>query len=175
MTNPSTPAGPQDPDEQPPGVVPPAAPGWGAAPVPPPTGTLRLDPGRYWAGAAATVLVCALLGFAASVVLTDVLDQELASGPHLSGIGADGSWALAGALFALLAAIVLHLLVLGAPRPRMFFGWIVTLTTLILAALPFTTRPELVPGLLTALVWVVLGIAVWSMLTGVLARTLTRS
>lgn len=185
MTNPSTPAGPHDPndpydpnrpDEQPPGVIPPAAASWGTSPTAAPSpGSLRLDAGRYWAGAAATVLVCALLGFAASVVLTDVMDQEMAAEPHLAGSSADASWAVAGALFALLAAIVLHLLVLAAPRARMFFGWLVTLTTIILAALPFTTSPELLPGLMTALVWIVLGIAVWSMLTGVLARTGVRT
>lgn len=182
MSDPQRPYGPDDPTqwqprtpgspEPPPGVVPGSKQSWEQTPTEPPRP--RLDAARYWAGAAATVLVCALLGFAAAVIFDEVFDVGLYPPPDALGAGDDASWAAAAALFALLAAVVLHLLVLVAPKARMFFGWIVALTTVILAVLPFTGSPDLLAGAMTALVWVVIGIAVYSMLSGVLSRTLTR-
>ncbi|MFV2143464.1 MULTISPECIES: hypothetical protein [Isoptericola] len=159
--------------QEPPGVVPPAGqPAWAPAePLPPQRP--QLDVGRYWAGAAATVLVCTLLGLAASVIFDEVFDIGLYAPPDAIGAGNDASWAGAGAVFALLAAVVLHLLVVIAPRPRMFFGWLVGLTTVILAVLPFTGNPDPLPGAMTGLVWVILGLAVSSMLGSVLSRTLS--
>lgn len=159
------------PPEQPPGMMPQAKPSWEAAPKSP-APEPRLDVGRYWAGAAATVLVCALLGFTASVIFDEVFGIELIAPPDVVGGGDDASWAASGALFALAAAVVLNLLVAVAPRPRMFFGWLVGLTTVILAVLPFTGDPDPLSGAMTALVWVILGIAVASMLGSVITRTL---
>ncbi|WP_407317164.1 hypothetical protein UQW22_11735 [Isoptericola halotolerans] len=183
MSDPQRPYGAQDPTqrqepvhpgEQPPSVFPP--PGQAgrvpAEPAGPPRP--RLDAGRYWAGAAATVLVCALIGFAASVIFDEVFDIGLYAPPDAIGMGDDASWAGAGAIFALLAAVVLHLLVVVAPRPDMFFRWLVGLTAVILAVLPFTGNPDPLAGAMTALVWIILGIAVASMLGSVLGRTLNR-
>ncbi len=143
------------------------------APVPAPGENLRLDTGRFWAGAAATVLVCALIGLAAAVILEQVFGLELHS-PGLFGDSTTASWTVAGALYALLAAVVLQVLVLAAPRPSMFFGWLVGLLTVILAVSPFTGSADPVAGVVTAVVWLVLGLAVWSMLSSVLSRTLVR-
>lgn len=145
-------------------------------PRPATTGTedprLGLEIGRYWSGAIATTLVAALFGLAATFVIQDVLNLDLQSPPDLFGAGSDhAGWAVACATFALVAAIVLNIFVLSTPRPRTFFGWIVALATVILATLPFAGSPEPVPAILTAIVWVILGSAVWSLLTGVLART----
>ncbi len=186
MSDPQRPYDPYDPAYQPgavpphdyehrPGTVPTGEPAdtWDA-PVPAPGESMRLDAGRFWAGAAATVLVCTLIGFAASVIIEQVFDLELLSPPDLFDAGTSASWAGAGALFALLAAIVLQLLVLAAPRPSMFFGWLVALTAVILAVLPFTGSPDGPSAVVTGVVWLALGLAVWSMLTGVLSRTIVR-
>ncbi|WP_418276362.1 hypothetical protein ACNHYB_00095 [Isoptericola jiangsuensis] len=166
---PYDPVDPGDPT-QPPSITPGAAPGAtpvGSSPQDPAAPSRpRLDAGRYWRGVAVTALVSALLGFAAAVILGEVFDLD---------IGADSApvtWTLTAGFFALLAGVVLYLLVLGAPRPRMFFGWLVTIATLILAVLPFTASEITVESVLTALAWVVLGIAVYSMTAGVLSRTL---
>jgi hypothetical protein len=136
---------------------------------------LGLEVGRYWAGALATVIVCALIGLVAAFLLTDVFDLELQPPPDMFGSGSTiVAWTVVGGLFALVAAIVLHLLVMSTPRPRTFFGWIVGLATVIFAALPFAGDFEVVPATLSALVWIVIGIATWSLLTGVLGRTLVR-
>lgn len=155
------------------GTVPTGGAGTWDAPVPPPAEDARLDGGRFWAGAAATVLVCALIGLAAAVIIDEVLGLDLHS-PGLLGDSTTASWTAAGALFALLAAAVLHGLVLAAPRPSMFFGWLVALVTIILAVLPSTGRTDPVAGVTTAVVWLLLGLAVWSMLSSVLSRTLVR-
>lgn len=189
----SDPNRPYDADygEQPPPVYPPPAqaPGTPTRPVGQPAEQapvqpvmsgiqnprLGLEVGRYWAGALATMLVAALIGLAADFILEEVLNLEIQPQADLFGTGSDlVAWVVAGALFALGAAAVLYLLVLSTPRPRSFFGWVVGLATVILAAVPFAGRFELVPAILAAIVWVVIGCAVWSLLTGTLSRTVVR-
>ncbi|SKC65660.1 DUF6069 family protein [Krasilnikoviella flava] len=186
---PTGPTWPTEPAGPPPGISPGISPGAGhvthpvptAEPVdawdaPPPTsrGLLALDRRRYWSGAAVTVVVCAVLGLAASVVFDSAFDVGLL-GPSRLVPGAPAlAWALTGAVFALLAAVVLQLLVRVVPRPRMFFGWLVALVTVILAALAFTGTGDAASAVVTALVWVVVGVAVSAMLNGVLGRTLVR-
>jgi hypothetical protein len=50
-------------------------------------------------------------------------------------------YALLAAAGALIATGLMHLLLLSAPSPRTFFGWIVGLATLAAAVAPFTTGP----------------------------------
>ncbi|MCK9796017.1 hypothetical protein M1843_19930 [Isoptericola sp. 4D.3] len=179
MTDPRPHGGVPGPADPPPAITPGTVPtsepaeAWDA-PAPASRDLLRLDRPRYWSGAAVTVLVCAVLGLAASVVFDSAFDVGLL-GPSRLVPGAPGlAWALTGALFALLAAIVLQLLVVVVPRPRMFFGWLVALVTVILAALAFTGAGDGASAVVTALVWIVLGVAVSAMLNGVLGRTLVR-
>lgn len=183
MTDTRPPGGPTGPTPgvppggltPPPSVVPTAEPAdaWDA---PPATSrrSLVLDRARYWSGAAVTVVVCAVLGLAASVVFDSAFDVGLL-GPSLLVPDAPGlAWSLTAALFALLAAVVLQLLVRVVPQPRMFFGWLVALVTVILAALAFTGSGDAASAVVTALVWIVIGVAVSAMLNGVLGRTLVR-
>jgi hypothetical protein len=39
---------------------------------------------------------------------------------------------------------------------------------------PFAGQFEIVPAILAAIVWIVIGCAVWSLLTGTLSRTVVR-
>jgi hypothetical protein len=136
---------------------------------------LGLEVGRFWAGALATTLVAALIGLAADFILEEVLNLEIQAQADLFGTGSDlMAWVVAGALFALVAAIVLYLLVMSTPRPRSFFGWVVGLATVILAMVPFAGEFEIVPAILAAIVWIVIGSAVYSLLTGTLSRTVVR-
>jgi len=144
------------------------------APAPSSRDLLRLDRPRFRSGAAVTVVVCAVLGLAASVVFDSAFDVGLLGPTRLAPDAPGLAWALTGALFALLAAVLLQLLVRVVPRPRMFFGWLVALATVILAALAFTSGGDPASAVVTALVWVVLGVAVSAMLNGVLGRTLVR-
>lgn len=190
MSDPNRPYG-QEYGEQPPPVHPPPAqtPGMPTQPVgqtpdeahvqPVTSGTedprLGLEVGRFWAGALATMVVAALIGLAADFILEEVLNLEVQAQADLFSTGSDlMAWVVAGALFALVAAIVLYLLVMSTPRPRSFFGWVVALATVILAMVPFAGQFEIVPAILAAIVWIVIGCAVWSLLTGTLSRTVVR-
>jgi hypothetical protein len=188
MTDPNRPYDPDYGEPPPPAYPPPAqTPGTPTQPVgntvgdayPATAGTenprLGLEVGRFWAGALATMLVAALIGLAAVFILEEVFNLEIQPQADVFGTGSDMmAWVVAGALFALLAAIVLYLLVMSTPRPRAFFGWVVALATVILAAIPFAGEFELVPAILAAIVWIVIGSAVWSLLTGTLSRTVVR-
>ena len=70
-----------------------------------------------------------------------------------------------------LETAVLYLLVLSTPKPTAFFGWIMGLTTLVVALLPLTWTDDTTQALCSGLVNLFIGIAVWSLLTGVLSRT----
>lgn len=136
---------------------------------------LGLEVGRFWAGALATMLVAGLIGLAADFIFEEVFDLEIRSQADIFGTGSDMmAWFVAGALFALVAALLLYVFVLSTPRPRSFFGWVVGLATAILAALPFAGDFELVPAILAALVWIVIGSATFSLLTGTLTRTIVQ-
>ena len=76
------------------------------------------------------------------------------------------------ALAALVAAGLLFLLELGAPAPRVFFGWIVGLATLAAVVYPFSTSAPLQQKAATAIVNLILGIAIASLLSAVSARAI---
>ena len=76
-------------------------------------------------------------------------------------------YAALAAGFALLATALLHVLLLGAPRPLAFFVWITALADLAVAAAPFTQPAPLASKVFTAVINVVVGIAVISLLSGV--------
>jgi Family of unknown function (DUF6069) len=91
-------------------------------------------------------------------------------GPTGEGTLGDASTAwLAGlaAVAALLATGLLHLLLLTTPRPGRFFGWIVALATVIAAILPFMTDAELGTQVATAAIYLVVGLTIGSLLSGV--------
>jgi hypothetical protein len=74
---------------------------------------------------------------------------------------------------ALLATALLHLL-LGTPRPTAFFIWITSLADVAVAAAPFTQPAPLASKVFTAIINIVVGVAVISLLSGV-ARAAVRS
>jgi hypothetical protein len=72
---------------------------------------------------------------------------------------------------ALVATLLLHLLLLSTPRPLSFFGWIIGLATVLAVVIPFSTSAPLDAKAATGVVVVVLGIAIWTLLSGVGARS----
>jgi uncharacterized membrane protein YwaF len=65
----------------------------------------------------------------------------------------------------------MHLLLLSTPRPLTFFAWIIGLATVLAVLLPFSTSAPLTAKVATAVVDLVLGIAIGSLLNGVAARS----
>jgi Na+/phosphate symporter len=74
---------------------------------------------------------------------------------------------------ALLATALLHVLLLGTPRPAAFFIWITSLADVAVAAAPFTQPAPLASKVFTAIINIVVGVAVISLLSGV-ARAAVR-
>ncbi|GAA1192636.1 hypothetical protein LY12_001550 [Prauserella alba] len=135
----------------------------------------RVNAGTLWAGGAATALVAALVGVVATLVVTGVFDI-----PVMAPANAEGAVDYIGAVWlagfgvvgSLLATVLAHLLLLVAPRPMAFLGWIVGLVTVVFAVWPFTIAVEIEVQVASALVYVVMGIAIGSLVTGMATKAL---
>jgi uncharacterized protein DUF6069 len=137
---------------------------------------IRPDPGRLWAGGAATAIVAAL------IALVGVLICRWTLGIPILAPQSDGAWGsahtgefvLAAAVVALIATALLYLLMLGTPQPGVFLKWIMGLVTLAAIVYPFSTGAPLDQKIATAVVDLVLGVAIASLLTAVAARAVRR-
>jgi hypothetical protein len=149
-----------------------------AYPAPPERTSTRLrpDPVQIVAGGFATAIVAAL------IALVGVLVCRWTLGIPILAPSSDGAWGsahtgefvLAAALIALAATAVLYLLMLGTPQPFLFFRWIMGLATLAAVVYPFSTAAPLSQKAATAIVVLVLGIAITSLLTATAARAMRR-
>src|SRR5699024_7356397 len=83
-------------------------------------------------------------------------------------------YALVAAATALLATALLHMLLLSAPRASTFFGWIMGLAIAIAAFAPFSQAAETSSQFATALINLIAGLAIVSLLRSV-GRTSVRS
>jgi len=131
-----------------------------------------VDAGRLWAGGAATAVVAALVALVGVLIGKGVFDVDMVV-PPLLPIGDSFAlrYALTAAALALLATGLAHVLALTTPRPRAFFSWIVGLATVVGVVLPFAVDGSVGGKLATALLDLVLGVCVLSLLSSVLART----
>jgi len=130
-----------------------------------------LRAGPFWGGAFATALVAALVGVVGVLVLQSILDVDLVVKDPVGVENDYLAYGLAGFVAAIAAAALLHLLVVSTPRPRAFFGWILALGIVVAALLPLTWTDDTTSALCTGLVNLLIGVAIWSLLSGVLART----
>ncbi|HEY7323289.1 MAG TPA: DUF6069 family protein [Streptosporangiaceae bacterium] len=132
-----------------------------------------VDAGRLWAGGIATAIVACLVG------LVGVLIARWLLGIALLAPSRDGAYGdvhttgllLGIAAASLIATLLMHLLLLSTPRPLAFFGWIIGLATVLAVVITFSTSAPLDAKVATAVVVVVLGIAIGSLLSGVGARS----
>jgi hypothetical protein len=138
----------------------------------PPPVRPTVDAGRLWAGGAATAVVAALVALVGVLIWDAVLDVEMVA-PPLLPIGDSFAlrYMLTAAALALVATGLAHLLVLTTPRPRAFLSWIVGLVTVVGVVLPLAADGPFGGKVATALVNLVLGLCVLSLLSSVLART----
>ncbi len=68
----------------------------------------------------------------------------------------------------------MHLLLLTTPRPQVFFGWIIGLATIIAVVFPFSTTAPVDQKVATALVNLILGIAIGTLTFQVAGRAVRR-
>ena len=128
-----------------------------------------IDAGRLWAGGAATALVAALIAVAGIAIARGLFDIPVLA-PEDQGVWGDadtGWYAGAAAVAALLATGLAHVLIATTPRPLRFFGWIIGLITLVATIMPFAADASTASKIVTALINVVLGIAIGTLITGV--------
>ena len=143
-------------------------------PGPPPRHVGRVDAGRLWSGGAATAVVAGLIALVGVLIARWLLAIPLLS-PKADGAYGDAHTTevvLVAVAAALVATALLHLLLLGTPRPLAFFGWIVALATVLVVVLPFRTTAPLSAKLATAVVGLIIGIAIGTLLSGVAARSI---
>jgi hypothetical protein len=132
----------------------------------------RVDAGPLWAGGAATAIVAALVAVVGTLACRWLLGIPILA-PAKDGAYGDAhttGLVLVAAAAALVATLLLWLLLLSTPRPLTFFHWIVGLVTAVMVLFPFSTGAPLSQKVATAVVDLVLGIAIGSLLTGVGGR-----
>ena len=134
-----------------------------------PAGHVHVNAGRLWGGGIATAIVAALAVLAGVLITRGVLGIPVLAPKAASDFGDSSTAVYAGlaAGCALLATALLHVLLLGTPRPFTFFAWITALADVIAAAAPFTQPAPLASKIFTAIINIVVGVAVISLLSGV--------
>jgi hypothetical protein len=133
----------------------------------------QVEAGRLWSGGVATAVVAGLVALVGVLVCRWLFGIPLLA-PKQDGAYGDAhttGLVLMAAAAALLATGLVHLLVLSTPRPLTFFGWIIALATVLAVLVPFSTAAPLTAKAATAVVTLVLGIAIGTLISGVAARS----
>jgi hypothetical protein len=129
----------------------------------------QVDTGTLWAGGAATAVVAGFTVVAGVFVARGIFRIPVA-GPKTASVFGSFATAMYGAravACTLLATVLLHVLLLGAPRPLAFFAWITALADVAAVAAPFAHSGPLAGQLFTAVINVAVGVAVISLLPAV--------
>jgi Family of unknown function (DUF6069) len=122
--------------------------------------TRKVDARTLWSGGVATAIVAGLTALVGITVCRWLFNIPILS-PRQDGAWGDASTAgyvVAAAAIALAATALMYLLLLAAPYPRVFFGWIIGLATVVAVAYPFSTTAPLSQKLATAVVNLILGV-----------------
>jgi hypothetical protein len=90
------------------------------------------------------------------------------------GNASTAGYVFASAAIALAATGLMHLLLLSTPRPRMFFGFIMALATLVAVVFPFSSTAPVSQKVATGAVNLAIGVAIWSLVYGVSMRATRR-
>lgn len=142
---------------------------------------LRVNPGRLWAGGVATAVIAALIVVVGISIARGIFGVPMPV-PATSGAMSDAAYVGVAAGAAIVATALLHLLVVGAPRPLAFFAWIVFLATVLAVLAPFSNSvfgsfsniAFLNSKSSVAAINLVVGIAIGTLLTGVARSSVTR-
>ena len=136
----------------------------------------RIEAGPLWAGGVATAIVAALIALVGILVSRWLFTIPILA-PRKDGAWGDvstGMYALSAAGAALAATALMHLLLLATPRPQVFYAWIIALATVVAVVFPFSTTAPVSQKAATALVNLVLGIAIGTLTTQVAGRAVRR-
>lgn len=136
----------------------------------------RVDGKMLWSGGVATAVVAGLVALVGILVCRWLFKVPILS-PSRDGAWGDASTAgyvFAAVAVALAATGMMHLLLLATPYPRVFFGWIIGLATVVAVVFPFSTTAPLSQKAATAAVNLVLGVAIGTLIGEVSRRAVAR-
>ncbi|WP_281689266.1 DUF6069 family protein [Pseudonocardia thermophila] len=140
-----------------------------------PASTPQINVARLWSGGVATAVVAALIGLV-GVLIVRVLLQTVPGAANAAEFNDSGAIFICStaAVAALVATGLVHLLLLGTPRPLAYFGWIVGLLTAIAVVVPFLSSRQILTSVALAVIHLVIGIAIGSLVTGAAAAATRR-
>ena len=122
-----------------------------------------VDPRSLWSGGAATAVVAALVAVVGVLVVRGVFSVPVIAPSNANAV-IDYVGAIWLAVFAmlgsLLATALAHVLLLLAPRPMAFFGWIEGLVTLAFVVWPYTVRVSGTVQFANAVLYLAIGTAI---------------
>jgi Family of unknown function (DUF6069) len=129
----------------------------------------RVDAGRLWIGGVLAGVVAAGVAIVGLLIARGIFHVRVfTKSPSGELVNATTWWyALLAFFVAIVAAALLHALLLSAPSPFNFFSWIMVLAIVISALIPFTTSAHLAPKVASAAINAAIGIAVLSIMLGV--------
>lgn len=133
-----------------------------------------VDVRKLWTGGVVTAVIVCGLGIAAFLFVRGMLNTPLL------GVRGDGGVAYASmsgyaggaALAALLATAAMHFLLVTTPRPRWFFRWLGGVGTAIAVLFPLALSGDLGSRWATAMVNLVLGLAIIALVRSTAASSL---
>ena len=133
---------------------------------------VMIDAPRLWGGGLATAVVAALVAAVGVLICRDLLNVTLVEPPLLPVTDSFPiNYAVTAFVLALAATGLAHLLSVITPRPRVFFGWIVGLFTVAAMVLPFALEGSMEGKICAAVINMVIGLCIASLLSAVLSRT----
>ncbi|HEY6746126.1 MAG TPA: DUF6069 family protein [Mycobacteriales bacterium] len=126
-----------------------------------------VDTGRLWTGGVLAGVVAAGVALVGLLVVRGILDIPVLVERDGDLVDASTWWYAVAAFFAALAATgLLHLLLLQAPQPYRFFGWIVGLATAVAVLVPYATDATAASKVATSVINLVIGISIASVVVG---------
>ena len=127
-----------------------------------------VDSGRLWAGGVMAAVVAAGVAIVGVLIARGVLDIPVLVERGGKLVDASMWWyAVAAFVYGVAATGLLHALLVAAPQPYRFFGWITGLATTIAVVVPFTTAAGLDTKLAVGLINLAVGVCVSSIVSSV--------
>ncbi|GAA4529853.1 DUF6069 family protein [Amycolatopsis samaneae] len=135
-----------------------------------------VDAARLWAGGVATAVVAALIAIVGLLIARGIFAVEVLApkGDGVWGNASTTTYAVVAAIVALLATGLMHLLSVATPAPGQFFGWIMVLATAIAVVLPLSLTVNVSAKIATALINLVIGLAIAVIVSSMAANARTR-
>lgn len=136
----------------------------------------KINLGRLWAGGVGTAVVVALVIVVLIMLVRGILHISVLSpeGEGAYGTVSTTSYAVAGGAAAIAATGLLNLLLALMPSPMQFFYWITGLVTALATLVPFTLVAGVDAKIATAVINLIAGLCIISLLGGIGSGALIR-